>query len=66
MYDADVREFIYSYFNVTDSRPLAVDIFITHMLKTAQLLFKYVDVRQMPPDIKVDLDGGDCHDVTFN
>jgi len=42
------------------------DIFISHMLKTAKLLHKYVDVCQMPPKIVVNFDQGDCHDVTLN
>ncbi len=66
MYDADVREFIYSFYNVSGARGLVADIFISHMLKTAKLLHKYVDVCQMPPKIVVNFDQGDCHDVTLN
>ncbi len=66
MYDSNVREFIYSYYNVSGPRSIVADIFITHMLKTAKLIYKYVEVCQMPPNIQVDLDGGDCHDVTLH
>ena len=66
MYDSGIREFIYSYFNVKGSRASLPDLFISHSLKTAKLLFKYVDVCQMPPEIVINLDGGDCHDVTFH
>lgn len=66
MYDGDIREFVYSYYNVSDARGLVADIFISHMLKTAELLHKYVDVCQMPPKIVVDFDAGDCHDATIH
>ena len=66
MYDTGVREFVYSYFNVKGARGSLADIFISHSLKTAKLLFKYVDACQMPPTIVVDVDAGDCHDATFN
>jgi hypothetical protein len=66
MYDTGIREFVYSYFNVKGTRGTLADIFISHSLKSAKLLFKYVDVCQMPPTIVVDIDGGDCHDITFN
>ena len=66
MYDTGIREFIYSYFKVKGSRASIPDLFISHSLKTAKLLFKYVDACQMPPKIVVDLDGGDCHDTTFH
>ena len=66
MYDSGVRDFIYSYYNVNGSRGLVADIFISHMLKTAKLLHKYVDVCQMPPKLEVVPDGGDCHDVTLH
>ena len=66
MYDTGVREFVYSYFNVKRARGTLADIFISHSLKSAKLLFKYVDACQMPPTILVDIDTGDCNDVTFN
>lgn len=63
MYDTGVREFVYGYFDVNGTRGSTVDIFISHSLKTAKLLFKYVDVCQLPPKIEIDLDGGDCVDT---
>ncbi len=66
MYDTGVREFIYGYYNVSGSRGLVADIFISHMLKSAKLLHKYVDVCQMPPKMVVDFDSGDCHDATIH
>ena len=66
MYDSNIREFIYSYYNVSGSRGIAADIFISHTTKTMKLLFRYVDVCQMPPKIEVLPDGGDCHDVTLH
>ena len=66
MYDSNVRDFIYGYYNVNGERGRLADIFITHMLKTVQLLHKYVDVCQMPPKLEVTLDGGDCHDATLH
>ena len=66
MYDSDIREFVYSYYNVNGPRGQIQDIFISHMLKTARLIYKYVDACQMPPNLQVDPDGGDCHDVTIH
>ena len=66
MYDSNVREFIYGYYNVNRPRGHLADIFISHMLKTVRLLHKYVDVCQMPPTLEVTLDAGDCHDATLN
>ena len=66
MYDTDVREFVYSYYNVDGPRGQLPDIFISHLLKTARLIHKYVDTCQLPPTIRVDPDGGDCHDVTIH
>ena len=66
LYDTDVREFLYGYFNVRGPMDSLPNIFISHMLKTAKLLFKYADTCQMPPRIQIDLDGGDCHDVTLH
>tara|TARA_B100001093_G_scaffold519538_1_gene609018 strand:+ start:1757 stop:2731 length:975 start_codon:yes stop_codon:yes gene_type:complete len=66
MYDSNVRDFIYGYYNVNGPRGQLADIFITHMLKTVRLLHKYVDVCQMPPKLEVTLDAGDCHDVTLH
>jgi len=63
MYDTDIREFIYGYFDVSDQRDSTVDIFISHSLKTAKLLFDYVEVCQLPPQIEIDLDGGECFDT---
>ena len=51
MYDTSIREFIYGYFKVKGSRASLPDLFISHSLKTAKLLFKYVDACQMPPNI---------------
>ena len=62
LYDGSVREFIYSYYKVSGPLDALPDIFISHMLKTAELLHKYVDVCQMPPRIKVQLDKGDCEE----
>ncbi len=66
MYDSNIREFVYSYFNVNGPRSQIPDIFITHIMKTARLIYKYVDTCQMPPELQVDPDGGDCHDVTIH
>ena len=66
MYDTDIREFVYSYFNVSGPLDAIPDIFFSHMLKTAKLLYKYSDTCQLPPKITVDVDGGDCHDVGWN
>ena len=65
LYDTGVREFLY-YYDVSGPLDALPNIFISHMLKTTKLLFKYVDTCQMPPRIQVDLDGGDCHDVTLH
>ena len=66
LYDTGVREFLYSYYDVSGPLDALPNIFISHMLKTTKLLFKYVDTCQMPPRIQVELDGGDCHDVTLH
>ncbi len=66
MYDSEIREYVYGYANVNGPRPQLQDIFISHIIKTARLLFKYVDRCQLPPTLTVDPDGGDCHDVTIH
>jgi len=64
MYDTDVRDYVYGYTNVDvlDSIP---NTFISQMLKSAGLLYKYVGVCKLPPAIQVTLDQNDCHDVTL-
>ena len=66
MYDSNIREYIYGYFDVDGPRSRLPDIFISHILKTAKLITKYVDTCQMPPKLTVDPDGGDCNDVTIH
>ncbi len=66
MYDTGVREYVYSFYKVSGSRGTLMDIFISHTLKSAKLLHKYVDVCQMPPKVEVTFDTGDCHDVTLH
>lgn len=66
MYDPNVRDFIYSYYNVGGPMDALPDIFISHMLKSAALLHKLVDACQTPPSVVVDMDGGDCYDVTLH
>jgi hypothetical protein len=66
MWDADVRDYVFSYYKVGGPMDAIPDIFIGHILKSAKLLFKYVDACQMPPSIIVDLDGDDCYDVTLH
>ncbi|MBR58023.1 MAG: hypothetical protein CMH54_08365 [Myxococcales bacterium] len=66
MYDSGIREYIYSYYKVGGPMDAIPDIFISHMLKSAKLLYMVVDSCQLPPTIVVDMDGGDCFDVTIN
>lgn len=66
MWDGDVREYVFSYYDVSGPMDAIPDIFISHILKSAKLLFKYVDSCQMPPTIVVDIDANDCHDVTIH
>ncbi len=66
MYDSEIRDFVYSYYNVNGPRPRLPDIFISHILKTAKLIYRYVETCQMPPEVQVDFDGGDCHDATLH
>lgn len=62
MYDSSIMDFINSYAKVSGMRGSTFDIFISHTLKTASLLSKYVGVCQLPPQIEVSLDAGDCID----
>lgn len=64
MYDGDVRDYAYSYYDIgaLDAIP---NTFISHMVKSSVLLSKYVGARQLPPSIVVDVDAGDCNDVTL-
>jgi hypothetical protein len=66
MYDSSIRDYIYSYFNVSGPIDALPDIFISHMLKSASLLHKVVDKCETPPTVVVDMDGGDCYDVTLH
>jgi len=66
LYDGGIREFIYGYYNVGGPMDAIPDIFISHILKTARLIYDYVGVCQLPPVIQIDLDGGDCHDATIH
>ena len=66
MYDSDIREYIYSYFDVGGPLDALPDVFISQMLKSASLLYKIVDKCEIPPKIVVDMDGGDCFDVTLH
>lgn len=66
MYDTNIREFIYSYYDVNGPVSQLPDIFIAHILKTARLIYKYVETCQMPPSVEVVPDEGDCHDVTLH
>ena len=65
MFDVDIVEFVNGYFKVSGQRGATIDIFISHMLRTARLIYKYVDVCQLPPKLTVTLDKNDCND-TFN
>ena len=62
MYDSGVREYVHSYFNVKGVRGTTIDIFISHSLKTAKLLYKYVDVCQLPPLLSITPNSGECID----
>ena len=62
MYDSGIREYVHGYFDVNDVRGSTIDIFISHSLKTAKLLYKYVDVCQLPPTIDLDIDTETCID----
>ena len=66
MYDAEIREFVYSYYNVDGPRASLPDIFISHMLKTARLIYRYAETCQLPPNVQVTPDAGDCHDATIH
>ena len=66
MYDAEIRDFVYSYYNVDGPRASLPDIFISHMLKTARLIYRYAETCQLPPNVQVTPDAGDCHDATIH
>jgi hypothetical protein len=65
MYNADIREFVYGFFNVSGQRGAIFDIFISHSLRTARLIYQYVDACQLPPILKVSLEQADCDDSNF-
>jgi len=64
IYDGEVRDYVYSYYDIgaLDAIP---NTFISHMVKSSILLSKYVGACQLPPSIVVDVDAGNCNDVTF-
>ena len=66
MYDADIRDHIGTYFEQSGPLDAIPDVFIAQMLKSAVLLQKIVGSCELPPQVVVDLDGGDCYDVTLH
>jgi len=66
MYDGNIRDYVYSYYHVGGPMDALPDIFISHMLKSAKLLYKYVDSCQMPPFVQIRVDDGSCNDVTIH
>ncbi len=65
MWDSEIREYVHGYYSVGGPMDALPDIFMSHILKSAKLIYMYVDSCQMPPKILVDLDSDDCHDVTI-
>ena len=62
MYNENIRDFVYGFFSVDDVRGTLVDIFLSHGMRSARLLYDYVDVCQLPPSIEVKSDRATCED----
>ena len=62
LYDSNIRDFVHGYFKVKGVRGAPIDIFISHTLRTAKLLYKYVDVCQLPPRLTLEPNVGTCID----